>query len=302
MRDDWRGTFTAIVTPFRADSSLDIKALERFVDFQVDGGVEGLVVCGTTGETPSLSYEEQLQVLDIVKARVSGRVQIMAGASANATENAVRIGRHMEEHGADAVLSVVPYYNKPTQEGMFQHFTRISDAISIPVFIYNVPSRTSANIGPEVVARLSEHENIAGIKEASGDLVQVMEILQNTPEDFRVLSGEDNIAFPVIALGGDGVISVVSNEAPTLMSQMVREALDGRFEEARELHYRLLDLMNANFMVTNPIPVKTAVAMMGLIEETFRLPMVPMESSGRQQLRRYLEQLNLVKEADAEVG
>ena len=303
MTDDWRGTFTAIVTPFSTDGSLDVGALERFADFQVDGGVEGLVVCGTTGETPSLNREEQLQVLEIVKARVDGRAQIMAGAGANATEKAVSLSREMEERGAEAILSVVPYYNKPTQEGMFRHFARIADAVSIPVFIYNVPGRTSANMRPETVARLSEHGNIAGIKEASGDLVQVMEILQSTPEEFRVLSGEDNLAFPLVALGGDGVISVVSNEAPTLMSRMVREALDGSFEEARELHYRLLDLMNANFMVTNPIPVKTAVAMMGLMEESFRLPMVPMESEDRRRrLRACLEQLELVTGAGAEVG
>ncbi len=303
MTDDWRGTFTAIVTPFSTDGSLDVGALERFADFQVDGGVEGLVVCGTTGETPSLNREEQLQVLEIVKARVDGRAQIMAGAGANATEKAVSLSREMGERGAEAILSVVPYYNKPTQEGMFRHFARIADAVSIPVFIYNVPGRTSANMRPETVARLSEHGNIAGIKEASGDLVQVMEILQSTPEEFRVLSGEDNLAFPLVALGGDGVISVVSNEAPTLMSRMVREALDGSFEEARELHYRLLDLMNANFMVTNPIPVKTAVAMMGLMEESFRLPMVPMESEDRRRrLRACLEQLELVTGAGAEVG
>jgi 4-hydroxy-tetrahydrodipicolinate synthase len=294
MTERWQGTFTALVTPFDANGSVDEAALARLVDRQIEGGVEGIVPCGTTGESATLSPEEQLRVIDLVRDRVSGRVKVVAGVGGNNTANIVARARDVASRGVDAILSVVPYYNKPTPEGLFRHFSEIADAADIPVLLYNVPGRTSANLDCATLMRLAEHENIQGVKEASGNLVQVMEILSRRPGSFAVLSGEDNLTLAIVALGGDGVISVVSNEVPGMMSDMVREALSGRLREAREMHYRLLGLMNGNFFETNPIPVKAALAMMGLIEERYRLPLVPMSPENRARLQEVLTQLELM--------
>ena len=296
MSEPWQGTYTAVVTPFSADGSVDEQALERLVDLQVDGGVEGIVPCGTTGESVTLSGEEQLRVIQVVRDRADTRVRVIAGVGGNGTEKVVAQARAVASLGADGILSVVPYYNKPTQEGMFRHFSELADAIEIPVIVYNVPGRTSVNLLPATLMRLAEHENIHGVKEASGNLIQVMEILSRRPDGFSVFSGEDNLTLPILALGGDGAISVVSNEVPMLMSRMVREALAGRLPDAREIHFRLLGLMNANFIETNPIPVKAALAMMGLIGEHYRLPLVPMSAENRSRLRKQLLQLELVEE------
>ncbi len=295
MKEEWQGTFTAVVTPFNPDGTLDEKSLRKLVDFQVDGGVEGLVPCGTTGESVTMSLEEQKRVVRVVLEQVDGRVAVVAGAGGNATEKVVTAAREMESLGADAILSVVPYYNKPTQEGMFQHFSKVADAVSVPVILYNVPGRTSSNMLPDTVLRLAEHENVKAVKEASGNLVQVMEILRGAPEGFRVLSGEDNLTFPLLSLGGHGVISVVSNEVPMMMSRMVRDGLSGNWNDARDLHYKLLGLMNTNFIETNPTPVKAALAMMGLIQEAYRLPLVPMKEDNRERLRDHLVTLELVE-------
>ena len=296
MSEPWQGTYTAVVTPFSADGSVDEQALERLVDLQVDGGVEGIVPCGTTGESVTLSGEEQLRVIQVVRDRADTRVRVIAGVGGNGTEKVVAQARAVASLGVDGILSVVPYYNKPTQEGMFRHFSELADAIEIPVIVYNVPGRTSVNLLPATLMRLAEHENIHGVKEASGNLIQVMEILSRRPDGFSVFSGEDNLTLPILALGGDGAISVVSNEVPMLMSRMVREALAGRLPDAREIHFRLLGLMNANFIETNPIPVKAALAMMGLIGEHYRLPLVPMSAENRSRLRKQLLQLELVEE------
>jgi 4-hydroxy-tetrahydrodipicolinate synthase len=295
MREPWQGTYTALVTPFRSDGSVDEQALGKLVEFQIEGGVEGLVPCGTTGEAVALSNEEQLRVIQVVTERTDGRVAVIAGVGGNSTDKVVAQARRVESLGVEGILSVVPYYNKPTQEGMYRHFSKLAESVQLPVVLYNVPSRTGSNLMPETVERLAAHGNIRGIKEASGSLLQVMEILTKRPSDFSVFSGEDNLAFPIIALGGDGVVSVISNEVPVLMSGMVREALVGRFPEAREIHFRLLGLMNANFIETNPIPVKAALAMMGLIGEYYRLPMVPIDPRNSETLRSHLVQLELVE-------
>jgi 4-hydroxy-tetrahydrodipicolinate synthase len=294
MREQWQGTFTALVTPFRSDGSIDEEALRKLVDFQVDGGVEGLVPCGTTGESVTMSLDEQARVVEIVLERAEEKVSVLAGAGGNSTDKVISAARRMESVGAEGILSVVPYYNKPTQEGMFRHFSTIADSVSIPVILYNVPGRTGSNMLPQTVLRLAEHGNIRGVKEASGDLAQVSEIIAGAPAGFRVLSGEDNLTLPLLALGGHGVISVVSNEVPMLMSRMVREGLDGMWPEARELHYKLLRLMNINFIESNPIPVKAALAMMGMIEEEYRLPLVPMKEENCRKLKEELIRMELV--------
>ncbi len=294
MIRSWRGTFTAIVTPFSRDGSLDEAALRALVDRQIEGGVDGLVPCGTTGESATMSTEEKLRVIEIVQERSNDRVRVLAGAGGNSTAAVLALAKQIDQVSVDGILIVVPYYNKPTQEGLYQHFATVADAVEAPVVMYNVPGRTSANMTAETALRLAEHGNIAGTKEASGALTQVMEIIRGAPSGFSILSGDDNLAVPIIALGGHGVVSVASNEAPAMMSEMVRSALEGKMTEARELHYKLLGLMNVNFIETNPIPVKAALAMMGLIEEQYRLPLVPMAEANREKLHLELMKLDLV--------
>jgi 4-hydroxy-tetrahydrodipicolinate synthase len=301
VTNSWRGTFTALVTPFRGDGSVDFGALERLVDRQIDGGVEGIVPCGTTGESATLTNDEKLRVIEAAKKASRDRLLVMAGAGGNATDAVLRFARDAAGVGVDGLLSVVPYYNRPNQEGLYRHFATIADQVDVPVFVYNVPGRTGASLAPPTVSRLTAHGNIRGIKEASGDVTRVAEILENRPEGFRVLSGEDHLTLPIAALGGDGVVSVVSNEVPVLMSSMVREALAGRFEKARALHFRLLPLMRANFIDTNPIPVKAALAIMGLIEECYRLPLTPTAEAERQNMREVLEAMALIDPQREEV-
>ncbi len=295
MTQPWEGTFTAIVTPFQSDRSLDEAALRTLVDRQVEGGVSGLVPCGTTGEGVTMSTDEKIRVIDIVRDQSNGRVRVLAGAGGNSTSDVIALAKQIDALNVDGVLIVVPYYNKPTQEGLFQHFSAVADAVQTPVVMYNVPGRTSANMTAETALRLAEHDNIAGTKEASGSLPQVMEIIRNAPFDFAVLSGEDDLTLPIITLGGQGVVSVVSNEVPGMMSDMVRTALDGRVADAREIHYKILGLMKVNFVETNPIPVKAALAMMGLIDEHYRLPLVPMSDANRARLHLELAKLDLVE-------
>ena len=294
MTRTWQGTFTAIVTPFRRDGSLDEAALRTLVDRQIEGGVDGIVPCGTTGESVTMSTAERIRVIEIVQEQSNDRVRVLAGAGGNSTAAVVTLAKQIDQVSVDGILIVVPYYNKPTQEGLYQHFATVADAVEAPVVMYNVPGRTSANMTAETALRLAEHGNIVGTKEASGALTQVMEIIRGAPAGFSILSGEDNLAVPIIALGGHGVVSVVSNEAPAMMSEMVRSALEGKMTEARELHYKLLGLMNVNFIETNPIPVKAALAMMGLIEEQYRLPLVPMAEANREKLHLELMKLDLV--------
>jgi 4-hydroxy-tetrahydrodipicolinate synthase len=291
----FRGTATAIITPFKKDGSIDEPALRRFVDFQIKGGVEALVPLGTTGEYPTLTQKEQQRVIEIVIKQADQRVKIFAGAGSNNTAEVIEKTRFVKQAGADAALVVGPYYNKPTQNGYFQHFKAIADAVDIPLIIYNVPGRTSGNIEAATLLRMAEEiPNVVMVKEASCNMAQVMEIARNKPKNFSLLSGDDALAYSIIALGGDGCISVASNEVPKEYSRLMRLCLKGNWSEALQLHYRLLPLMNINFIESSPIPVKTALAMMGLIDEAFRLPMVPITEPNRVKLKKVLEDLKLI--------
>ena len=292
----FRGTGTALVTPFKKDGTVDEVVLRELVDRQIKGRVEALVPVGSTGEGATLTEAEQAEVIEIVVDQTHGRVPVIGGASSNATAKAVALALEVKRRGADAILTVAPFYNKPTQEGLYQHFSAIADAVEMPIVIYNVPGRTASNIEAGTTLRLAEEISfIAGVKEASGNLSQIMEILHHRPAGFGLWSGDDNMTFPLVALGADGIISVVANEVPAEFSRMVRYALTGKFDKAREMHFRMLDLMNANFLESNPIPVKAAMAMMGLLEETYRLPLTRLGDKSRPKLEKALKQLALVR-------
>ena len=298
MKVDWlRGCATALVTPFKSDGAVDEERLRALVDYQLSGGVQLLVPCGTTGESATMTDEEDQLVIGLTIEAARGRGRVIAGAGSNSTAAAIQYSRTAREMGADAVLQVAPYYNKPTQEGLYAHFRAVAEAVEgLPVVIYNVPGRTSSNIAAQTTLRLArEVENIVAVKEASGNLSQIMEILRDRPADFRVLSGDDSFTLPMIALGADGLISVASNETPELMSSLVNLALAGKWDEARQLHYRLLSLMETNFIESSPGPVKAAMAMMGLIDENYRLPLVPVQEQSRARLREVLLELGLLK-------
>jgi 4-hydroxy-tetrahydrodipicolinate synthase len=284
----FHGTGVALVTPFAENGSIDHQQLRDHVESQIAGGVEFLVPCGTTGESATMNDREQAEVIAAVVDAAAGRVPVMAGAGANDTRHAIDLAEGAREAGADAILSVSPYYNKPSPAGLFAHYQSIAGVVDVPVIVYNVPGRTGSNISPRTLMRLADIENVKGVKEASGDLEQVMQILAQRPEGFLVLSGDDALTLPMVAAGADGVISVVSNEAPRPMSDMVRAAIAGDMERARELHYRLLPLMRANFIESNPIPVKSALEMMGRIRAYFRLPLVPLREERREELRAAL--------------
>lgn len=290
----FRGTGVALATPFDEDGAVDYDHLAAHVEAQIEGGVEFLVPCGTTGESATMTGGERRSVIAATVEAAGGRVPVMAGAGTNDTREAVAMARGAVEAGADAILSVSPYYNKPTQSGLYAHFEAIAAVLDVPLFVYNVPGRTASNIEAETILRLAAIDGIAGVKEASGDIDQVARIISDRPAGFLVLSGDDALTLPIVALGGDGVISVVANEAPAAMSDLVRAALAGDMAAARELHYRLLRLMNANFVETNPIPVKTALELMGRMPARFRLPLVPMSDRHRQVLRAALEAAGLL--------
>lgn len=292
--EQFRGSTVALITPFDKKGQIDEIKLRMLVDRQIDMGTNVILACGTTGESATLSHTEHQRVMDIVIEQVNHRVPVICGAGSNATHEAISLSKHAEVQGADAILSVGPYYNKPTQEGFYRHFRTIAESVGLPLIIYNVPGRTGSNIDAKTVLRLAEIDNIIGIKEASGNMSQIMNILRDRPADFLVLSGDDALSLPLIALGCDGTISVVVNEVPDLFNQMITSALEGYWNRARELHQRLLPLMEANFIESNPIPVKTAMAMMGLIEANFRLPLVEMAPRNRETLRAILDDLNLL--------
>jgi 4-hydroxy-tetrahydrodipicolinate synthase len=297
-KKSFQGTGTAMVTPFTADGQIDEPALRRFVDFQITEGIDMLLPCGTTGEGATLEADETDRVLSIVLDQAKKRVPVILGAGNNATKKAVEGAARAKKLGADGVLSVGPYYNKPTQRGYLEHFKAVAD-VGIPIIVYNVPGRTGSNIEASTMLKLAELPNIVAVKEASGNLGQMMDIIRSRPADFRVLSGDDAITLPLIAAGGDGVVSVMSNETPGMMSKMTNAALSGDFERARELHYKMLPLMNANFIESNPIPVKAVLAMMGMIGENYRLPMVPMAPGNRSQIQKIAEALGIVQPVGA---
>ena len=283
------GCGTALVTPFTPEGTVDVEALRKLVEWQIEEGIDFLVPCGSTGEAQTLSADERALVVRTVVEAAQGRVPIMAGATHNATSLAVDEAQRIGALGVTWLLSATPYYNKPTPEGLFRHFSAIADASPVPVCLYNVPGRTAVNMKPDTVLRLSAHPNIIGIKEASGDLAQVQHLLLGRPDDFAVLSGDDWMALAVIAAGGDGLVSVASNEIPGLMSHLVRRCRRGDFAEAREILYHVLPLLEANFMETNPAPVKAALASMGRVRNVLRLPLVPLSEHRRPALLAALQ-------------
>ncbi len=294
-----RGCGTALVTPFRQDGSIDDTALRNLIAWQIDSGIDFLVACGTTGETPTLSHDEWLFVIDVTIEVAAGRVPIVAGATSNSTYEAVEKAKELAARpGVNGILTATPYYNKPTQEGLYRHFKAIAEAVGDkPVIIYNVPGRTAANLEPQTLARLTEIPNIVGIKEASGNLTQVAEAIHAVPETFLVFSGDDAITLPIVALGGVGVISVASNEIPREMAALTRAALANDWTTARSLNRKYIPLMQANFIETSPLPVKAVLAMMGKIEEVYRLPLVPMRRDTRSRLQRIATEAGVITKA-----
>ena len=294
------GCGTALVTPFRKDLSLDEDALMRLVRRQIDAGINFLVPCGTTGESPTLSHEEARRVVQIaIEEARPKKVPVLAGAGGYNTAEVIERAREWQTLGANGILSVSPYYNKPTQEGLYQHFKAIAASISLPIILYNIPGRTGVNIEPATVKRLAEIENIIGVKEASGSISQMATVLGTLPERFLVLSGDDGITIPLMSLGGRGVISVTSNEIPAEMTRLVQLCLSGDFTGARAIHRRYFPLMEANFVETNPGPVKAGMALMGLLEPVFRLPLVPPKPENLAKIRSALESVGLVQGAYA---
>jgi 4-hydroxy-tetrahydrodipicolinate synthase len=296
------GTGTALVTPFRRDGSLDEARLRALVKRQIDAGVDFLVPCGTTGESPTLTEREHLRVVEITVEIAKGKVPVLAGAGGYNTAEVISLARELAAMDVSGILSVTPYYNKPTQEGLYQHFKAIAAAVDLPIVVYSVQGRTGVNIEPATVQRLTHISNIVGIKEASGNMGQMAAILNGVPRDFLVLSGDDALTLPLIALGGSGVISVVSNEVPVEMAKMVHRALSGDFAGARELHRRYHPLMEINFVESNPIPVKAAMAEMGLLEASWRLPLVPPKLENQARIRAVLESLQLLERAHAAIS
>lgn len=289
-----QGAYTALVTPFKSDGSIDTGALETLVETQIEGGISGLVPMGTTGESPTLTHEEHNHVIELVIKRAAGRVPVIAGTGSNSTAEAIRMTKAAKENGADASLQVAPYYNKPSDEGFYRHFSAIADAVDMPLIVYNIPGRSGKNIENSVMLRLAAHPNIVGVKEASGSMPQVMDLIARKPAEFTVLAGDDNLCLPITMLGGKGVISVASNIIPSEMERLVASAVAGDAEEARRQHYRLLPLFQALFVDTNPIPIKYAMHLKGLMEEAYRLPMCPMDDSKKERMQQVLKKLEII--------
>jgi 4-hydroxy-tetrahydrodipicolinate synthase len=296
MRINWTGVGTALVTPFTKSGDLDEPAVRRLGRRQIDAGIHFLVPCGTTGENPTLTLDERVRIVEILVDEAGGRVPVLAGAGGYNTKEIIHLAGEMLKAGAAGLLSVAPYYNKPTQDGLYQHFQAIADSTPLPVVLYNVPSRTGVNIEPATVARLATLPNVVGVKEASGNISQMCEVCHLVPPEFIVLSGDDAVTLPLMAIGARGVISVASNEVPAQMVQMVEAAERGDFAAARLLHDRLLPLMMINFVESNPGPVKAAMAAMGLIDDVYRLPMVPPRQDSRERINKVLKALDLVPE------
>ena len=297
MRQWWTGCGTALVTPFTREGALDEAGVRRLARRQIEEGIHFLVPCGTTGESPTLSEDERERVVRIVAEEAAGRIPVLAGAGGYDTREVIHAAQRMLEAGAHGILSVTPYYNKPTAEGLYQHYQAIAESVPAPIVVYNVPGRTGCNIDVATVLRLSAIPNIVGVKEASGNMTQICEICCHVPSDFIVLSGDDALTLPIMAVGGRGIISVVSNEVPAQMARMVELAEAGDFGEARRLHNRLLPLMQVNFVESSPIPVKSAMAAMGLLEEAYRLPLVPPRPASRERILAVLSELKLTAPA-----
>jgi 4-hydroxy-tetrahydrodipicolinate synthase len=293
MRRAFTGCGTALVTPFVQGGALDEKGVRRLARRQIDAGIHFLVPCGTTGETPTLTMDERARIVEIVVEEAKGRVPVLGGAGGYNTHEVIESAHRMRAAGADGLLSVTPYYNKPTPDGLFEHYKAIAEAVPLPIVVYNVPGRTGVNVDVATIVRLSAIPNIIGVKEASGNVTQMCEICRAVPDDFLVLSGDDALTLPVMSVGGHGIVSVASNEMPAEMSRMVELAESGDFAGARRLHHRLLPLMQINFVESSPIPVKSAMAAMGLLEEIYRLPMVPPRPASRERINKVLADLGV---------
>ncbi|MBN1473618.1 MAG: 4-hydroxy-tetrahydrodipicolinate synthase [Syntrophaceae bacterium] len=289
----FKGAIVAIVTPFK-DGKVDEEALRQLIDFQIANGTDGIVPCGTTGESTTLSHEEHDKVIEITIDAVKKRVPVIAGSGSNSTAEALRLTQHAYKAGADGALIVCPYYNRPTQEGLYQHFKKIAESVPIPIVPYNIPSRTGVNLMPPMVAKLAKIKNIVGIKEASGSIKQMSDVIEMCPDNFAVLSGDDNFTLPLLAMGGAGVISVISNVAPADMAGLVDAFFAGDINKAKLQHHKMAPLMEALFVEVNPIPVKAALAMMGKIKEEYRLPLCKMTDANREKLKKAMADYNLI--------
>src|SRR3989344_3386659 len=296
----FKGAITAIVTPFLENEGVDEQALRNLVKFQIENGIDGIVPCGTTGESPTLDHEEHQKVIEIAIGAANGKIPVIAGTGSNSLREAIAMTRKAADAGAAASLQVCPYYNKPTQEGLYRHFSEIANATAIPIIIYNIQGRTGINMETATLARLAkEHSNIIGVKEASGNIAQMMEVIQTLPKNFTVLSGDDNLTLPLLSLGGKGVISVAGNIIPKQMHTLTEFALNDDFKNAAQLHYELLPLLKGIFIETNPIPIKAALAMKGLVKEVYRLPMCEMKPENKEKLKKILTDLKLLEELKA---
>jgi 4-hydroxy-tetrahydrodipicolinate synthase len=296
------GCGTALVTPFRHDLSLDEATLRKLVRRQIDAGINFLVPCGTTGENPTLSRAEHLRIVEITLEEAKGKVPVLAGAGGYNTREVIELAREVEHLGVDGLLSVTPYYNKPTQEGLYQHFKAVAGAVHVPIVVYSVQGRTGVNVEPSTLARLAQIDNIVGVKEASGNITQMANVIQQVPESFAVLSGDDAITLPLIALGGRGIISVASNEIPAEMTDLAQLCLRGDFAAARRVQRKFLPLMEVNFVESNPIPVKAAMGLMGLLEPVYRLPMCPPKPESLTKIEKVLEPLGLLADRRVHVA
>ncbi len=289
-----KGVYTALVTPFNKDGSIDWEAMKSLIEFQIKEKISGLAPMGTTGESPTLSHEDHIKVIEMVVRQVAGRVPVIAGTGSNCTDEAIRMTKLAKECGADVSLQVAPYYNKPSQEGFYRHFMTIADAVNIPMMIYNIPGRCGKNIENSTMLKLARHPNICAVKEASGNIGQVMELAADKPADFDILSGDDNLGLPIIALGGSGIISVASNLIPSQMEELAKAALDGDMFRARELHYKLLPFFKAEFIDTNPIPIKYMLSLKGMIKEVYRLPLCEMNDNDKKQVKFVLGKMGII--------
>ena len=295
MSQTFQGSFVAMVTPFR-NGKVDEAKLKELVEFHITNGTDGLIPCGTTGESPTLSHDEHHRVVELVIEAARGRIRVVAGTGSYSTSDAIEMTRHAERAGAAGALVVNPYYNKPTQEGLYRHFRAVAESVAIPILVYNIQGRTAINVETDTMARLARDvKNIAGVKEASGSLDQMSQVIAACGPDFSVLSGDDNITLPLLAIGGSGVVSVIANIVPRETAELVHAALDGDWKRARDLHYRLFPLARAAFLETNPIPIKEAMALAGMLEPEFRLPMCRMSDANREKLRAILKPYGLIK-------
>ena len=289
-----KGVYTALITPFNNDGSYDDGAMKDLVEFQIKEGISGLAPMGTTGESPTLSHEDHIMIIEKVVKHVNGRVPVIAGSGSNCTEEAIRLTKLAKEAGADVTLQVAPYYNKPSQEGFYRHFMAVADSVDMPILVYNIPGRCGKNIENSTMLKLAQHENIVAVKEASGDINQMMNLIAAKPDSFEVLSGDDNLGLSLITLGGSGIISVASNLLPGKMEEMCQAALNGDIEKARKLHYSLLPFFRAEFIDTNPIPIKYMMALAGMTKETYRLPLVPMSDADKTAVKKVMQDMGII--------